>query len=367
MRSGPRINIKAAEVAVQNCALCCSCTNAFCHRPQGCEQNRLRVRSLSVEQSSAHPGYKLAGIMPNWLRPVSTSSADTDIGMPQLPNLETRKSSYGSTKLMTTTMEPPDPLLPAPVLHTPRADNAANNSNQAKRKKNARVSGGLRVHWATIKRRIGTGTAPSTSSVMADSSANGSYHRRPQPDEGLDEDVDEVVVDRAWSEDIKSSVAHSETGGSPEKSDGHHPPGTSVDHESIVQHGFWGIWTPLAILRWRVYPLLMEFFSSSFFDQDAEAHYRKENWFMRKVRRASWRVVMLPRLINQTQSLALWSALFFVINWVLGVSFISHTPQLIDKIFLYGVAPALTLPIFFFVMYDWPRYVHADQANFHPY
>ncbi|KZP17575.1 hypothetical protein FIBSPDRAFT_920629 [Athelia psychrophila] len=239
-------------------------------------------------------------------------------------------------------MEPPDPLLPAPVLHTPRADNAANNSNQAKRKKNARVSGGLRVHWATIKRRIGTGTAPSTSSVMADSSANGSYHRRPPPDEGLDEDVDEVVVDRAWSEDIKSSVAHSETGGSPEKSDGHHPPGTSVDHESIVQHGFWGIWTPLAILRWRVYPLLMEFFSSSFFDQDAEAHYRKENWFMRK-------------------SLALWSALFFVINWVLGVSFISHTPQLIDKIFLYGVAPALTLPIFFFVMYDWPR----DRSNFY--
>ncbi|KAF7964503.1 hypothetical protein HWV62_6775, partial [Athelia sp. TMB] len=283
--------------------------------------------------------------MPFWLRPVSTSSASTDVCLPTLSGLVSSEkksnglSSEGSGKRLTTPMEAPDPLLPAPVLQRSRTETSANKKddkdNQAKQKKNARVSGGLRVHWATLRRRIGTGTAPSTSSIMADSSAGGSYHRRPQPEDERDEDVDEVVVDRTWTEEIKSSVAHSEAGGSPEKSDGHHPPGTSVDHESIEHHGFWGIWTPLAIIRWRLYPLLLEFFSSSFFDPTAEGHYRKENWFMRK-------------------SLALWSAAFFIINWVLGVSFISHPSDLIDKIFLFGVAPFLTLPIIVFVMYDWP-------------
>lgn len=300
--------------------------------------------------------------MPKWLRPVSTSSASTDICMPVVSDLGSDReklqrsglSSDGSGKRSSTPKEAPDPLLPAPVLHRQREGNLKDgNANNAKQKKNARVSGGLRVHWATLKRRIGTGTAPSTSSVMADSSNNGSYHRRPQPDDGIDEDVDEVVVDRQWSEDLKSSVAHSEAGGSPEKSDGHHPPGTSIDHESIEHHGFWGLWTPLAILRWRIYPLFIEFFSSSFFDPVAEVQYRKENWFMRKVRLS---VISTLQPLTLLQSLALWSSVFFIINWVLGVSFISHPSLLIDKIFLFGVAPALTMPILFFVMYDWPRY-----------
>lgn len=100
------------------------------------------------------------------------------------------------------------------------------------------------------------------------------------------EEVDEVVVDRAWSEDIKSSIALSDAGAgvSPEKSDGHHPHGASLDHESMVhQSGFWAIWTPLTIIRWRFYPFILDFFSSRFFDVGAEERYLKENWFMRKV------------------------------------------------------------------------------------
>lgn len=59
------------------------------------------------------------------------------------------------------------------------------------------------------------------------------------------------------------------------------------------------------------------------------------------------------------QPLALWSAVFFIINWVLGCAFIPKPYQLIDKIFYFGVAPALTLPIIFMVMYDFPR----DRPN----
>ena len=59
------------------------------------------------------------------------------------------------------------------------------------------------------------------------------------------------------------------------------------------------------------------------------------------------------------QRLALWSAVFFIVNWVLGCAFLLKPYELIDKIFYFGVAPALTLPIICMVMYDFPR----DRPN----
>lgn len=233
--------------------------------------------------------------MPFWLRPISSSSQgaeEVSIGLPTLSAASAHSdekrnvsSSSGSSKLVTMPVEPPDPLLPAPILYRVRTTTSV-NSRQRKQKKNARISGGLRVHWASFKKRIGTVTAPSTSSVMGESSAAGSYHRKqPAEDDDDNDEVDEVVVDRTWTEEIKSSVAHSEAGASPEKSDGLRQPGTSVDHESIEHHsGFWGLWTPLLVLRWRIYPFIVDFFTSSYFDPNAEQHYLKENWFMRKVR-----------------------------------------------------------------------------------
>ena len=78
------------------------------------------------------------------------------------------------------------------------------------------------------------------------------------------------------------------------------------------------------------------------------------------------------------QSLALWAAAFYIVNWVLAVAFNHHPADLADKIFYYGVCvqsllspatsynnqlimfnqqftPALTFPLFFMVVYDWPR------------
>ncbi|KAA1470157.1 hypothetical protein DENSPDRAFT_774313 [Dentipellis sp. KUC8613] len=237
----------------------------------------------------------------------------------------------------------PDTLLPAPAV-------AASTSSRRKGKKSARIDGGpsgLRVHWARFRRRLGTGTSPSTSSLIDESTAgtHTSDTRFPRSDrEGGDEDtVDEIVVDRNWSDEIKSSVSQtqSEQGPSPEKSNSHNHAGgvaTTTDHDSVAIHaeGFWGLAMPLIILRWRVWPAIVDFFSLKFFDEKSETHYRKENWFMRK-------------------SLALWSAVFLIVNWVLGIIFIPSPRVLADKIFYYGVAPALTFPILFMIIYDWPR------------
>jgi osomolarity two-component system sensor histidine kinase SLN1 len=252
---------------------------------------------------------------------------------------------------------PAENLLPVPV-----QQGAGSDSCKRKQKKNARIGGGLKVYWANFRKRIGTGTAPSTTSMVGDGSATGSSNTRPATTtDDEKEEVDEIVVDRTWSEEIKSSVAHSEAGmaASPEKSNGHHQPAeTSVDHESLQHYeGFWALSSPLVFIRWRCWPLVMEFFASRFFDQKSEERYQKENWFMRKV--CVWQRSGFPSLILSPQPIALWSSVFFIINWVLGCAFIAHPLVLIDKIFFYGVAPACTIPIVFMVMYDFPR----DRQN----
>jgi hypothetical protein len=124
--------------------------------------------------------------------------------------------------------------------------------------------------------------------MLGDSSAAGSSSTR-HPTMARDdekEEVDEVVVDRTWSEEIKSSVAYSEAGvvPSPEKSNSHQPVDNSMDHDSLEHYGgFWALSSPLVFIRWRLWPMVMEFFTSRFFDEKSEEHYRKENWFMRKV------------------------------------------------------------------------------------
>lgn len=85
--------------------------------------------------------------------------------------------------------------------------------------------------------------------------------------------VDEIVVDRAWTDDIKSSVSHSEHGANPEKSGGSHQKEVNSDHESVVYGGIWNTSTPLGILRWRAWPFVMEIFSSRFIDEKSEVHY----------------------------------------------------------------------------------------------
>jgi len=89
-------------------------------------------------------------------------------------------------------------------------------------------------------------------------------------------------------------------------------------------------------LRWRLWPFAYQFFVNHFVDEKSEMHYNKENWFLRK-------------------NLAFWSSAFLILNWVLAISFLEEPATLPDQIFYYGISPALTLPVLFFVTYDFPR------------
>ncbi|OCH85880.1 hypothetical protein OBBRIDRAFT_762246 [Obba rivulosa] len=248
------------------------------------------------------------------------------------------------------------PGLPPPVLQSSLRRGAADKAQQ-QQKKSARVNGGLRVHWDRFKRKMGSGTAPSTSSAfepeesIGDSSSGfpRSRHGGGAHVDDTDELVDEVVVDREWSDEIKSSSGtHSEHGGSPEKSGGsNHLGGTNTDRESLAIHpiGFWGLSPVLVFLRWRLWSTAVSFFSTRFMDERSEQHYKKENWFMRK-------------------NLALWSAVFYIINWVLAIAFVPKPLVLPDKLFYYGITPALSFPILPMVMYDWPRDRHMMYQCF---
>ncbi|RDB15349.1 Autoinducer 2 sensor kinase/phosphatase LuxQ [Hypsizygus marmoreus] len=271
--------------------------------------------------------------MPFWSfhdqSPGSSSSKWTDaVAMPSL-RTEVDSSNTG----MPTSSTVIDDSLPLPVLTGP-----ANISYSSRRKrKSVRISG-LAVHWARFKRRVGTGTAPSSSSLIGESAAESSYTKRMEgAAQGDDDEVNEVVVDRVWSEDIKSSVTHSEHGGSPEKSGASHHIGPSnSDHDSLVPEGFWNSWSILVFIRWRLWPAIVEIFSSRFADEKSEQHYAQENWFIKK-------------------SLALWAALWLILNWVLGCIFAQPIHQTFDQVFYYGIAPLFSLPIIFMIIYDWPR------------
>lgn len=177
--------------------------------------------------------------------------------------------------------------LPPPVL----ADRQPEGRRGTKQKK-TRISLGMHVRWDRFLRKLGSGTAPSTSSAIDESIGESSgYSRRGVRPGGEDVDalVDEVVVDREWSVEIKSSI-HSGEHGTPDKSGGSGGAyggygGTNTDRDSVALHveGFWASWTPLVYIRYRMWPVVYGFFATHFVDDKSEAHYRKENWFLRKV------------------------------------------------------------------------------------
>ncbi|KAI0773246.1 hypothetical protein BD413DRAFT_473180 [Trametes elegans] len=231
--------------------------------------------------------------------------------------------------------------LPPPV----QQDDRLSSSRRSRTKKNARIHGGLRVHWDRFVRKLGSGTAPSTSSNFDESVGDSSGYPRsrqgqstyPEPQ---DDQVDEVVVDREWSDEIKSSsVTHSEHGASPDKTGSNLHPATSTDRDSFAVHpeGFWGMCRLFIFLRWRLWPVTFSFFCTRFIDEKSEMHYNKENWFLRK-------------------NLALWSSGFLIVNWAFGIGFVPREPMLLsDKIFLYGIAPLFSFVIPPMVIFDWPR------------
>ncbi|CAL1717262.1 unnamed protein product [Somion occarium] len=278
----------------------------------------------------------------------SQVSLDSETGSSTKPDSNekhprgSRDEDMDAKKLNLGTPTPLTPSVFTEAVLPPPVQSSLSSGRKGKSKKNARIGGGLRIRWDKLRRRIGTGTAPSTSSAIEESVAESSGFNRSRvacnviTTEDPDAPVDEVVVDREWSDEIKSSsVTHSEHGGSPEKSGGsNHLAGTNTDHDSLAMHA--DGWAPWVYLRWRLWPAIYAFFYTQFLDERSEQHYRKENWFLRK-------------------NLAVWSSAFYIANWAFAIGFIPRPVVLPDKIFYYGLAPALTFPIVPMVLWDWPR------------
>ncbi|KAF8579926.1 hypothetical protein K439DRAFT_1522413 [Ramaria rubella] len=157
--------------------------------------------------------------------------------------------------------------------------------------------------------------------------------------------IDEIVVDhmRPWDGETYKSLTDpggTGTGCSPEKTGAHEhalPPATEhAESISVVQGGLWWahiIWTGL---RWRLYPNIYNFFLLRFYDDNMESQFRREAWFT-------------------TKRLALWASFFYVLNWLIGCILLPSPHPLMERIFYWGVSPALTLPLPFFVALDFPR------------
>lgn len=153
-----------------------------------------------------------------------------------------------------------------------------------RKKKTARFAG-LRVHWARFMKQIGA-DAPSDSSAVADSSLESSLPRtRQRTEEDVDGDgVDEIVVDRDWSEDLRSSLNHSSERGHTRSADSNAQIGTSLGRGTSALSDDSHILSALySSLRWEVWPATVKFFCVRFLDDRTEQRFRKEHWFIKKV------------------------------------------------------------------------------------
>ncbi|KIJ65498.1 hypothetical protein HYDPIDRAFT_110594 [Hydnomerulius pinastri MD-312] len=229
----------------------------------------------------------------------------------------------------------PQQLLELPV---PVALAGTAGSGRRKKRKTARING-LKVHWAQFLKRVGT-ESPSNSSAIVDSSLDSSQLRQRTDDDVDADEVDEIVVDRDWTEDLKSSLNQSSERG-PEKSADSHVhvggTGTSVGHDSsALPEDSRLFWRLVYWVRWEVWPAVDKFFHVRFYDERTEERFHKEHWFIKK-------------------TLVVWSTIFLIANWVIGASTIASPVTLFDKIWLYGITPALTFPLLFLVVFDFPR------------
>lgn len=214
--------------------------------------------------------------------------------MPATPHYSTRTSSTyddRSTPSKPTAdkldVNTADPILPPPVVLSP----ASRGSGRRKRIRiQESATQTLKTQWDRLLRKFGAGTAPSASSVDFDAesvgepgSVYGHYKPEWQRLEAADE-IDEVVVEREWGEDVRASSVHSGHG---EKSgSGQQGLTSGGDADSLaVLHDDAHCSNPIfAYLRYRLFAAIKSFFVTDFIDEKSEEQYRKESWFLRKVR-----------------------------------------------------------------------------------
>ncbi|KAG1771535.1 Tco5, signal transduction HAMP domain histidine kinase [Suillus occidentalis] len=257
-------------------------------------------------------------------------SQSNDVIQCQLVEAETSDTASTPFKF---THQPEDFTgLPLPVTQASTADSGRQKA------KRARVRG-LRMYWECFMKRMGTESPPSSSAFVDSTCDSGQVRLRT---DGTDVDeVDEIVVDRDWTEDMKNSPDHSEY--APDNSGDSHMAhigagtGTSVGHESNSFPDDGGFLRQfLILLRWEVWPAVHKFVHVRFNDEKTEERYQGERWCIRKL-------------------LAVWSVIFFIANWAIGAATIAAPITVLDKSWIWAVVPAHTIPLFFLVVFDFPR------------
>lgn len=159
----------------------------------------------------------------------------------------------------------------------------------------------LRKYWDNFLKKLGPEEdMPSeTQSIYdganntnADEKADVKLNEQEEEEEANLKPMDVVVVESTWGQGkTELSPSESSDDSDPAKSTNNHridPSGTSTGGDIETQlpanpEGFWGLCLPLTIIRWRLWPYSLRFFSPQFADEQAERHYRKEIWNQSKV------------------------------------------------------------------------------------
>ena len=176
------------------------------------------------------------------------------------------------------------PLVPQEFLQLPVPVVLAGPAGSSRRRKTktARFAG-IKVHCTRFIKRIDA-DSPSDSSAVADSSLEGNQTRQRTDGDVEGDGVDEIVVDRDWTEDPRSSLNQPSERVPTRSSDSHAQIGTSLGRDTTAMpddsHFFSAsLWS----LRWKVWPAIVKFFSVRFLDDRTEARFHKEHWFIKKV------------------------------------------------------------------------------------
>ncbi|KAF9269218.1 hypothetical protein L218DRAFT_953768 [Marasmius fiardii PR-910] len=263
-------------------------------------------------------------------RPVASASSTTGEGHQGF------QVSQRADKLSTTPPEPGD--LPPPITQT--------KSRRSHKKEDVEEQSSGSAIWWRIARRLSKFrrdfkvASSSSRSTKLRARANFEASR-----ESLDnirhgshcngDEIDEVVVDRLWSQptSVRSSAASVTASFRSTEAPGD-------DRESHLS-----LYNPASVVRWRIWHYIFHFFSPKFDDKRVEADFRREDW-------------------AQSKRLALVSSFFFIVNWVLGVAFIQTPVVLGDQIYYYGMSPILSVPLVVMCAYNCPRDQTASYQCF---
>ncbi|GAA6022631.1 hypothetical protein JCM10207_003930 [Rhodosporidiobolus poonsookiae] len=219
----------------------------------------------------------------------------------------------------------------------------------------------FRVQWAKLKRRIGNGSAPSESlgdpTTTTESDGGSSFGHSGPRKNGLGpgekenaepEEVDEVVVEQTNDYDcwkrttIPSNSASNRgaggTGTTPGTTTG--PIGTMPSDASSLRPTAYEANGPVdavvGFARYRLWPMLSRFFAPSYHDPAVEEAYQKEVWY-------------------NSKSMHIFGAMFFTLNWVLSIALLPKPWSTWNKVQLYGLGPAFSVPLVVFAAFDLPR------------